>query len=86
MTIIFIENELGSGQIVTVAETFKTLTVERNLRPGESGRFLMSPLKSIVVNECMVAANACDDMQRDACRVNDTPYVPIKLTMCGNDD
>jgi len=86
MTIIFIENVLGSGQIVTVAETFRKLTVERYLRPGESGRFLMSPFKSIVVNEGIVAGNSCDDMMRDAYRVDDPPYVPINVVMCGNDD
>jgi hypothetical protein len=79
MTIIYIENVLGSGQIVTVAETFKTRTVERHLRPGENGRFFTSAFKSIVVNETMVAAS-------DASPLEDAPYVPIKLTMSLNDN
>jgi hypothetical protein len=85
MTIIFIENVLGSGQIVTVAETFKQQTIERNLRPGESGRFFTSPLKSIVVNESIMAENSGD------VAITDTPFeymphLPIKLTMHSHDD
>lgn len=79
MTIIFIENVLGSGQIVTVAETFKDQTIEHHLRPGESGRFFTSAFKSIVVNETMVAA-------RGAAPLADAPYEPIKLTMSLNDN
>ena len=60
MTIVFIENELGSGQVVSVAEAFSNLTVEHSLRPGESGRFLMSPFKSIVVSE--IPAMTCNSM------------------------
>jgi hypothetical protein len=74
MTIIFIENVFGSGQIVTVAETFRKQTIERNLLPGESGRFFTSPFKSIIVNESMVG-------EPDAARLEYAPYVPIKLTM-----
>jgi hypothetical protein len=76
MTIIFIENEFGSGHIVSVAEAFKKLTVERNLKPGESGRFLMSPFKSIVVNERVTAANACDDVELYAYLLAQMPRPP----------
>jgi hypothetical protein len=86
MTIIYIENVLGSGQIVTVAETFRKQTIERSLRPGESGRFLMSPFKSIVVNESILAANACGEAARDASALDRAPYVPMKMTMHSNDD
>lgn len=77
MTIIFIENVFGSGQIVTVAETFQKQTIERNLWPGESGRFFTSPFKSIVVNESLVVDRSGEEERPDGYR----PYVPIKLTM-----
>ena len=83
MTIIFIENLLGSGQIVTVTETFKKQTVECDLRPGENGRFFTSPFKSIVVNECLIPSRPSED--RHDPPMADGPYVPIKLTMHGND-
>ena len=86
MTIIYIENLLGSGQIVTVSETFSRQTIELNLRPGESGRFLTSPFKSIVVNECPFAANVGDAGARGGSPLADRPYVPMKMTMHGNDD
>jgi hypothetical protein len=56
MTIIFIENVFGSGQVITVVEAFKNQTREHRLQPGENGRFLMSRFKSIVVDECLIVA------------------------------
>jgi hypothetical protein len=86
MTIIFIENEVGSGQIVSVAEAFRKLTVERNLRPGESGRFLMSPFKSIVVNERMTISNRCDEAKLLAYLLDQSPGDSATLARRLNND
>jgi hypothetical protein len=51
MNVLFIENELGSGQVFTVLEDFGDRVVERLLRPGENTRVLVSRFKSIVVTE-----------------------------------
>jgi hypothetical protein len=51
MTIVFIENVWGSGQIVTVSEAFKDHQVSRRLKPGESLRIAVSPFKSISIDE-----------------------------------
>jgi hypothetical protein len=51
MNILFIENELGSGQIFTVLEDFGNRVVERQLRPGENARIVVSRFKSVVVTE-----------------------------------
>ncbi|MDB5431140.1 MAG: hypothetical protein JWP35_2256 [Caulobacter sp.] len=51
MNILFIENEFGSGQIFTVLEDFGNRVVERQLRPGENARIIVSRFKSVVVTE-----------------------------------
>jgi hypothetical protein len=51
MNILFIENEYGSGQIFTVLEDFGNRVVERQLRPGENARIVVSQFKSVVVTE-----------------------------------
>lgn len=51
MNILFIENEFGSGQIFTVLEDFGNRVVERQLRPGENARIIVSQFKSVVVTE-----------------------------------
>jgi hypothetical protein len=86
MTIIYIENVLGSGQVVTIAETFKQQTIHRSLLPGESGRFLVSPFKSIVVNESASTSHARDDVESRPLVTSYPAYVPTKMTMHGNDD
>ena len=57
MTIVFIENVLGSGQMIKVLEDFGDYVVEHRLQPGDNARFAVSRFKSIVVNE-LVAARA----------------------------
>jgi hypothetical protein len=50
-TLIFIENVLGSGQVVKLTEDFGDYSVSRELRPGENARLVVSPFKSVTVEE-----------------------------------
>ncbi|HZZ90781.1 MAG TPA: hypothetical protein VFE13_20825 [Caulobacteraceae bacterium] len=50
-TLIFIENVLGSGQVVKLTEDFGDYSVTRDLRPGEHARLVVSPFKTISVEE-----------------------------------
>jgi hypothetical protein len=63
-TLIFIENVLGSGQVVKLTEDFGDYSVTRDLRPGENARLVVSAFKSISVEEvpmsAMVAAVASE--------------------------
>jgi hypothetical protein len=55
-TLIFIENVLGSGQMVKLTEDFGDYSVSRDLRPGENARLVVSSFKSIAVEEVPMAA------------------------------
>ena len=55
-TLIFIENVLGSGQVVKLTEDFGDYSVSRDLRPGENARLVVSPFKSISVEEVPMSA------------------------------
>ena len=57
-TLIFIENVLGSGQVVKLTEDFGDYSVSRDLRPGENARLVVSPFKSISVEEEQLGAVA----------------------------
>ena len=50
-TLIFIENVLGSGQVVKLTEDFGDYSVTRDLRPGEHARLVVSPFKTVSVEE-----------------------------------
>lgn len=55
-TLIFIENVLGSGQMVKLTEDFGDYSVSRDLRPGENARLVVSPFKSISIEEAPLSA------------------------------
>ncbi len=55
-TLIFIENVLGSGQVVKLTEDFGDYSVSRDLKPGENARLVVSPFKSISVEEIPISA------------------------------
>jgi hypothetical protein len=55
-TLIFIENVLGSGQLVKLTEDFGDYSVSRDLRPGENARLVVSPFKSISIEEVPISA------------------------------
>jgi hypothetical protein len=50
-TLIFIENVLGSGQVVKLIEDFGDYSVSRELRPGENARLVVSAFKTISLEE-----------------------------------
>ena len=54
-TLIFVENVLGSGQVVKLTEDFGDYSVTRNLRPGEHARLVVSPFKTVTVEEVPIA-------------------------------
>lgn len=51
MTLVFIENTAGSGQIITVSEAFDNCVVSRKLKPGDSARIAVSRHKTIVIDD-----------------------------------
>jgi hypothetical protein len=55
-TLIFVENVLGSGHVVKITEDFGDYSVSRDLRPGENARLVVSPFKSIAVEEAPMLA------------------------------
>jgi hypothetical protein len=54
-TCIYLENVLGSGQVVTLIEDFGDYSVRRNLQPGENARLIVSAFKTISVHELPLA-------------------------------
>ena len=55
-TLIYIENVLGSGQMVKLTEDFGDYSVSRDLRPGENARLVVSAFKTISVEEVPMSA------------------------------
>jgi len=58
MTIVFIENALGSCQVIQVLEDFGDYVVEHKLQPGDNTRIAASRFKSIIVNEAQAFTSA----------------------------
>jgi len=56
-TLIYIENVLGSGQMVKLMEDFDDYSISRNLRPGEHARLVVSQFKSLSIEEVPIAAS-----------------------------
>ena len=56
-TLIFVENVLGSGQMVKLTEDFGDHSITRELQPGEHARLVVSPFKTISVEEAPLAAS-----------------------------
>jgi hypothetical protein len=56
-TQVYIENVLGSGQIVKLREDFGDYSVSRDLRPGEYVRLVISPFKSLSVEEIQIMSD-----------------------------
>jgi hypothetical protein len=64
-TCIYVENILGSGQIVKLTEDFGDYSVSRDLQPGENARLIVSPYKSIWLQELPIAG-AVSLLRRDS--------------------
>ena len=58
MSIVFIENVPGSGQVITVMEEFRGRLIKHDLRPGDNARIAVSRFKSVVVSECLGGGQA----------------------------
>ena len=57
-TLIFVENVLGSGQVVKLTEDFGDYSVTRELRPGENARLVVSAFKTLTIEEIQVSLDA----------------------------
>jgi hypothetical protein len=57
-TLIFIENVLGSGQVVKLVEGFGNYSVTRDLRPGENARLVVGPHKTVSLEEAPMSGLA----------------------------
>jgi hypothetical protein len=67
-TLIFIENVLGSGQVVKLIEDFGDYSVTRDLRPGENARLVVSPFKTVSLEEAPMSgvSTAANETRRIA--------------------
>ncbi len=54
-TLIFVENVLGSGQVVKLTEDFGDYSETRDLRPGEHARLVVSAFKTVTIEEASIA-------------------------------
>jgi hypothetical protein len=72
-TLIFVENVLGSGQVVKLTEDFGDYSVTRDLRPGENARLVVSAFKTLTVEEIPVSLSAAPLATRPAIRTFPTP-------------
>jgi hypothetical protein len=73
MTLVFIENVFGSGQIITISESFDGCVLEHRLKPGENRRLALSRFKSVVVNEEGEEAYAAHDCLQNLSAVINLP-------------
>jgi hypothetical protein len=72
-TLIFVENVLGSGHVVKLTEDFGDYSVSRELRPGENARLVVSPFKTISLEETPISAVAGAANAQEARRVSAFP-------------
>jgi GcrA cell cycle regulator len=72
-TLIFIENVLGSGQTVKLTEDFGDYSVCRELRPGENARIVVSPFKSIAMQETPLVRGATAPAANEARQITTLP-------------
>jgi hypothetical protein len=77
-TLIFIENVLGSGQVVKLTEDFGDHSACRDLRPGEHARLVVSPFKSVTVEEVPLS-RAGPELPTGGPRGAPTPPTPATL-------
>ena len=81
-TLIFIENVLGSGQMVKLTEDFGDYSVSRDLRPGETPAWWLASSRASSVEE------VADQRHRGGRRQRDRPHhhLPAPRTLerrCG---
>jgi hypothetical protein len=81
-TLIFVENVLGSGQVVKLTEDFGDYSVTRDLRPGENARLVVSPFKTVTVEEIPVSLAAAPPAAKGRC-VHTFPTPHTLQRRCG---
>jgi hypothetical protein len=72
-TLIFVENVLGSGQVVKLTEDFGDYSVTRDLRPGENARLVVSAFKTLTVEEVPLSVAAAPVTAKPAIHTFPTP-------------
>jgi hypothetical protein len=82
-TLIFIENVLGSGQVVKLTEDFGDYSVTRDLRPGEHARLVVSPFKTLSVEEVPLSLPATSVAANEARTIRTFPEPRILQRRCG---
>jgi len=82
-TLIFVENVLGSGQVVKLTEDFGDYSVTRDLRPGENARLVVSPFKTVTVEEVPLAQIALPAAANQGSTVHAFPTPRFLERRCG---
>jgi hypothetical protein len=82
-TLIFIENVLGSGQVVKLTEDFGDYSVTRDLRPGEHARLVVSPFKTLSVEEVPMSLPATPLAANEAHTIRTFPAPRTLQRRCG---
>ena len=82
-TLIFIENVLGSGQVVKLTEDFGDYSVTRDLRPGEHARLVISPFKTLSVEEIPLAKPVAPLAANESHTIRTFPAPRTLVRRCG---
>ena len=82
-TLIFIENVLGSGQVVKLTEDFGDYSVARDLLPGENARLVVSPFKTVTVEEVAIGLVAAPGPTNEGHTIHTLPVPRSLERRCG---
>ena len=82
-TLIFVENVLGSGQVVKLTEDFGDYSVSHELRPGENARLVVSPFKTISLEETPLCVGGAPSAANEARRITTFPPPRLAERRCG---
>jgi hypothetical protein len=82
-TLIFVENVLGSGHVVKLTEDFGDYTVSRDLRPGEHARLVVSPFKTVTVEEAPLAVVSPPNAANESHTIRTFPSARSLERRCG---
>jgi hypothetical protein len=82
-TLIFVENVLGSGQVVKLTEDFGDYSVARDLRPGENARLVVSPFKTVTVEEVPISLIATPSAANEGHTIHTFPVPRSLERRCG---
>jgi hypothetical protein len=82
-TLIFVENVLGSGQVVKLTEDFGDYSVARDLRPGEHARLVVSAFKTVTVEEVPISLMATPSAANERHTIHTFPVPRSLERRCG---